>query len=249
MTPMDHESLLRELFEIDPSLREREANVREILATLRAVGKDGVPINPQFVHSLRADLLNKVANPIPSPYHSFLSASLRFAPLSALAILLLILLPGGRGEAPPSSVQQNVPESMMLETAPLAPNAKLRSTDTVETSSLMPVANSAQQNTIIAARQQAGSSVILDEVTLSAPGFVLVRTYTTEGEEVILGKSQLLEKGTTQQLSIQVREPLHVGDLFTVTLVQDDGSGLFEAARDLPFVEAEAPVSITLVVE
>lgn len=82
--------------------------------------------------------------------------------------------------------------------------------------------------------QSPGSTISVDEVTLTESGFIVVRT----PEGVVVGQSDLRQPGTYTNVMIILAEPAEAGEEFEVVLVEDtDNDGAFDEEVDL---EAES---------
>ena len=90
---MEHtiDTIVRDIIALDPELSGREVEIRSIIAAL-SDAKPSVEIDGAFLNRLRARLAKPMpAQPIASPW--FVVFAARLAPVTALALLLLILAP------------------------------------------------------------------------------------------------------------------------------------------------------------
>jgi len=94
----DLEQMLRDIYELDPTLEERDGEVRTIIVALIS-SRPEVAASADFARRLRAELLMEkpqletkvhLVHSLLSPYSPYLRY---FAPLGAVAILLFMLLP------------------------------------------------------------------------------------------------------------------------------------------------------------
>lgn len=123
-----HDELLKELYELDPSLREHEVFLPKLIEDL-ANTRPSVTINPTFVADLRASLLTyKPTSAAPSqvvvsPFFWWLS---RLAPVGVALALFVVLMPH-ETVAPtlptyPTDVPSKVPTSDVPSDEPPATN-------------------------------------------------------------------------------------------------------------------------------
>src|SRR3989344_506915 len=88
--PDTFEHMIEDIYTLEPTLREQDTEVRALVKSLVSA-KPVVAVDDTFVQSLRRELLTKVApapKAIPSPWMMYL------APLGAMAVLILMLIPG-----------------------------------------------------------------------------------------------------------------------------------------------------------
>ncbi len=84
--------------------------------------------------------------------------------------------------------------------------------------------------------QKAGSSAVIDQVTLTKPGFVVVHEDNAGKPGKIIGQTFLLTPGIKQDVVVKVT--LQAGKTYYAMLHLDDGDKKFSAAADTPAKDA-----------
>lgn len=100
-----------------------------------------------------------------------------------------------------------------------------------------------QKNRLIMSPQRPGNSVIIDEVGLQNPGYVVIHEDNNGEPGKVLGRSGLLSAGDKQDLVIRVG--LAPNKSYVAVLHDDDGNKTFDVLKDLPIMSAQAaPVMV-----
>src|SRR6185369_333337 len=94
------------------------------------------------------------------------------------------------------------------------------------------------KNTLSMSEQKAGSSVVVDEVSLQKPGYVVLHEDTAGKPGKIVVHSGLLAAGTKQDLVIRLATKS--GTNYFAMLHSDNGDGKFDETKDLPINGANA---------
>ncbi|MCH7529606.1 hypothetical protein IIB50_00615 [Patescibacteria group bacterium] len=95
-----------------------------------------------------------------------------------------------------------------------------------------------QDNDVYAEDQLAGSTVVVRGVKLSAPGYVVIHLVAQDGSAGdIVGNSELLSEGITENVSVNLAGVSEVGDAFVAMLHSDNGDGVFNTEEDAPTVD------------
>jgi hypothetical protein len=249
------EDLIHELTILDPSLAGREADLRVIIAELREK-KPHIIIDPTYVRALRARLLLRT-RVIVSPYAKLSWWALRLTPVGALALLLLILTPGGMFEtrtttpvSTPSSHTVNDTEILRIEMS----EDPTQSSNPYETNLSDSIDSTAQMKTmggpevfnepspLIIAPQSAGVRVTITSVTTEHAGFIVIYAHLPDGREEIIGVSPLVLPGVTEHIPVYLRVPTKMGSLYTAVLYKDNGNRLFTETDDMPTVTTHGNV-------
>ncbi len=219
----DHiETMLNDLYTLDPSLRERDTDVRNIVHAL-ITHKPAVTIDSVFVTDLRRTLLTTPRS-IPSPWYTWFAHA---APVGVVALIMLMIVPAFTG---PVHVPQDVPLADSFATeAPVMMEAKniADTSDPESTTRMLIMSDSVPSDSFTLAPQPAGDTVSIDYATLTTPGFITVNRVNgdgTIGER--LGMSVLLTQGTTEAFTVPLTVSMVVGDTFYAVLYPDNGDGV-----------------------
>ncbi len=245
--------IMRELIALDPTFAEKEADARA-LVTLLTAEKPNVTIDEIFVRNLRARLLVPHTFPLRSPYHKVNWWAVHLAPIGALAILLLVLMPNTlhyfeNETAIPVEISPT--ESLRMDanndtssrdaapSAKLAPQSGGAQGDAVNSYSIM------QESTNVSlpppdrfelATQQPGIAISITSVTLTRPGYVVIHSFGPEGIGPVVGVSPLQNSGTTVGVPVYLRTVTHRGDEYYAALYYDNGNGVFNLTDDIPVI-------------
>ncbi len=202
------EKIIGELYEIDPTLREREADIRA-LVTVLTESKPALVVNAVFLEKLRTDLLWRVEGSrrakktrVVSPFLWWL---VRLAPLGAFAVLMFMLYPQHTESPTTAPIYIDTYERTQPESA-----------DTDQTFKSMiaePAANEGQMQ----------SPFVLESVTLPRSGFAVFETLSGE----VVGVSKLLPPGTTVGVYISLTRSIGINDSFSTVLYLDNGDGVY----------------------
>lgn len=89
----------------------------------------------------------------------------------------------------------------------------------------------AEENMVVAMEQRPGASVLISQVYLAAPGYVVIH----EEGGAILGSSALLSVGQNDNVQVTLNRTSKDGETLTAMLhVESDGNSSFSAAADVP---------------
>lgn len=89
----------------------------------------------------------------------------------------------------------------------------------------------AEENMVVAMEQRPGASVLISQVYLAAPGYVVIH----EEGGAILGSSALLSVGQNDNVQVTLNRASKDGETLTAMLhVESDGNSSFSAAADVP---------------
>jgi hypothetical protein len=244
-------TLLKELIALDPTFAEKEGELRVLIAHLTGK-KPAVIIDDIFVHDLRERLVRSHAFPIRSPYQKMNWWAVHLAPVGALAILLLVLMPNGLryfDEQNVSTEPTNLEESFQMNVAddasfrnssPSAKSIPEAANDTADMSSITAQGGDTvllSPNHFLLKMQRPGVSVIIESVTLTQPGFVIIHTFGQQGIGPVVGVSPLQNGGTTVGVPIYLRNVTHHGETYYAALYHDSGNGVFSQSDDIPVID------------
>ncbi len=240
----DHlESIIADLYTLDPSLREQDRDVRAIVHTL-ITEKPAVLIDPSFVTDLRRTILTKQQQ-TPSSWTAWL---VHFAPVGAIALIMLILAPKFTGPTPLPKGTAPTADTFAVEAPTMMSAKNIADMADPESTSLTQVGYEiAPSDSFTLAPQRAGRTVQIDFATLSAPGFITINRVNedgTIGDRV--GTSALLYGGTTEAFAVPLTVPMVVGDIFYAVLYPDNGDTLFTDSDTALFTQDGAQPMSTL---
>ncbi len=104
-------------------------------------------------------------------------------------------------------------------------------------------------NTIYVAEQAPGSSMLVSVVRLEKPGFVVIHEDASGEPGKILGVSNLLPVGETENPpSIALSDATADGETVYAMLHSDNGDGKFDAANDKPVLDTVSGTPMMMVV-
>lgn len=92
--------------------------------------------------------------------------------------------------------------------------------------------------------QKAGSSIVVDEITLSKPGFVVIHEDNAGSPGKIIGQTFLLTAGTKQDIVVKVS--VQAGKTYYAMLHSDNGDTKFNATDDVPLKDSKGMPIMTM---
>ena len=246
----DIDTMLEELYELDPSLRSR-GDLRVVVKALLASRPDARP-DPTFIARLRHDLTSRPSSSArPQIIHSPYWWMFRLAPVGVLAVLLLAFVgqtnrSGFDFEAPSDSTDSS-PTYLRVESIPPmgaggeAPTS-FKATGMSAESAPAPSMDSAVTQTTGAislnvSEQLPGLVVSVDYVELGARGFVVIREGSRDGFGLVLGTSSVLPIGRIEGITILLARPMREDEVFAAVLYADDGDGVYRDGIDEPILD------------
>ncbi len=226
------ENILNDIYTLDPSLREHDAEVRDMVSVFLAE-KPEVKVDTNFAHKLRESLVasqNKPMNRIVSPLWMYLTPV-------AVAVLILMLVPTKPTPLAPIPTELPAPaseNSLEIQSEPTAelydaPSAK-RSVETgnEDASMMMQMsADSLPMDSFGIGTQNPGRQFLVDFVSLTQPGFIVILS-----EEEVIGVSPLLYAGYSEQIIIPISFSTEPDQTYIGVLYYDDGDSLFDKDFD-----------------
>jgi hypothetical protein len=110
---------------------------------------------------------------------------------------------------------------------------------------------------LAASPQPAGATVIIDEATLSGPGFVVIHATDAEGKPLVPGSigAAAIAGGQSRHIAVPLTEQVGPGDLLIAMLHFDSGQpGIYEfgpasIAEDKPVMYQGKPVTAAIVLD
>jgi len=232
------EHIIEDIYILEPALREQDTEVRALVTSLVSV-KPAVAVDDAFVQTLRRELLTSVPVPkaIPSPWMMYL------APLGAMAVLVLMLVPGymtNKTVELPTALPEMMNTEMQMDTEDGV--GMKRSADVVpEAASMMmmvPSDDYVMSDMITVFDQTPGRVVQVASVTLTAPGFVVIQADGGGVPGAILGVSPILFAETTDSVEISLGVGMTEGVWYFATVYHDDGDAVFTPETDLAVLDA-----------
>lgn len=239
--PDTFEHMIEDIYTLEPTLREQDAEVRALVTSLVSA-KPVVAVDDTFVQSLRRELLTKVApapKAIPSPWMMYL------APLGAMAVLILMLIPGYLNNNTvelPTAAPEIMNTELQMDAQDSDSASMKRSADVAPegASMMMMMAPSEESDEafvgdmLVVPDQAEGRVVEVATVTLTAPGFVVIHADEAGLPGAVLGVSPMLFAETAEFVEVPLTNDLEVGKVYFASLYHDDGDGVFTLETDLP---------------
>jgi hypothetical protein len=201
------ETIIDELYTVDPSLREHEASIRALVTTL-INSKPEVIVSETFIRKLREGVVSEATRAVlreEKPVPGLSWWMLRLAPIGVLAVLTLLLLP----EPAPSPTPLPYREQGGTE---------VQSDTLFKTSVTAPA---------VAPTAGLQNPVSLSSVTVERASFVVIHADVDGTLGEIVGVSKLLFPGTTVGVRINLLRGIHESESFVGVLYADNGDGLF----------------------
>ncbi len=243
--------ILNELLALDTTFTEKKAELGVLISKLQSK-KPNAHIDEVFVSELRARLILRKGFHILSPYSRAYWWATHLAPIGAIAVLFLILVPQEMKFTEQELLHDDVYMESTME-SPSADDASLKSMDAEESISSdmdssfntlslpQPPPGSDErtqsQNYFSLPKQNPSSSVQIESVTLTEPGFIVVHHFGPNGIGQVVGISPLQNSGTTVGITIFLRSVSRPQDTYYVGLYHDNGNGVFSANDDIPVID------------
>jgi hypothetical protein len=146
--------------------------------------------------------------------------------------------PVDRGAFAPSIEEERAPR------APSLPIGSFGGGPTVDTSMEMKATEGFPRDRFVISNQLPGIEVIVDEVTLSRPGFVVITEYRNGEVGLVIGSSELLSIGTTAGVPVPLARVIAEKETYAARLYIDDGDGLFVPEIDMPVLDPALMVPV-----
>lgn len=240
------EKIINDLYALDPSLRERDKDIRAIVVLL-IESQPTVSADEAFVRNLRLRLLS-LSSGAGRKIPGFSWWALRLAPLGAIAILLLVFFPELTKPVPYGTPLTPAPSAIPLALEmPTPESARSLSDEKTESPGVLSVPEAAPKsltmmavsaNFVNVSSQKPGSAVTIDFVEIEKPGFVVIRADKSGALGEILGESALLPAERSEKIRIDLFRPMREGETLRAALYADDGDDIFDASKDGPFLDA-----------
>lgn len=98
------------------------------------------------------------------------------------------------------------------------------------------------RDAIEVADQLADSEVTVDLVELSSPGYAVIHEDADGKPGAVVGFSELLPKGVSEEVLVELNRALEEGERFFAMLHRDDGDLVFAISNDEPVLDEEGTV-------
>lgn len=245
------EQLLADIYTLDASLRERDAEVRVLVEQLLAE-KPTIAINTAFKARLRSELLKK--QPVVATAAKTLPWWLFYAtPVGVAAILILMLVPEyTKTQAPfvptvmPTSIEEYAPvadEALFMNVPVDSPAAKrgVGVTSENEMSTFGVAADMVTPDSLFIGTQEAGQVVLVESALLSAPAYVVIQEVGKS--DAVLGMSAVLLPGELLPFTITLETPLLASGTYEAVLYTDNGDELRDTTLDAAVLSIQFTVS------
>ncbi len=203
----DTEKIIRELYEIDPSLKD-VGDIRGIVAALLE-SRPQVKLDENFVQKLRAQIMSQVAVSGRKVGHNFNWWMVHLAPIGAIAVLFLLIGPFGNPEVIPGQAPDLY---RTMESAP-ASGAPAPSLMTNRASPGIDVVT-----------QKPGNVVIITSVTWGSPSYVAIHADRDGEPGEIIGKSDPLPTGRIETVRIELSRRMEDGKTYHAVLYPEAGA-------------------------
>lgn len=246
--PNNLESIIKDLYELDPTLRSEDKAVRELVASLLA-SKPVVLPDQTFVADLRSKLM--VANSTkPVNTRSVLSPwFMYFVPVGVVAILVFMMVPRPLSHQAVPTQLYEVDETTEIEPEYTADEPVMNSDDAVDAkrSFVAPEATPAVElrtmemampaqdldlgETFSIPTQAPGNVVVVDFASFTEQTFLVIQKdrQGTPGE--VIGVSQVLN-GQLEGIEIALMQKLLKDETYFATAYRDNGDGIYTPSKD-----------------
>ena len=221
------EDIIKELYEIDPTLREHKNRLRELVGVLLS-SKPRVLIDGNFIKKLKEKIVageraerGNSRRGLQSEYSWW---AFRFTPVGALAVLLLFA--AVRLDSP-------VSERALMN----APSLKQDFAQSETYSIARDSSENQSENSIGISTQKPGWIAELDYISASEAGYVVISSSDNPTPGNIMGASGIITSGTTGRTEIKLYRAMKNGGEYFATLFKDDGDGVFNFSKDLPVTD------------
>lgn len=273
MTNQGNESLktlLAELYQLDPELRQFEADLPNLIAALKT-NQPQSPLTDTFVHNLRASLLQhahttpitKKAALIPSPFFWWAA---RLAPIGVMAVLFVMLVPDITNAPDAPGTQVALEDTSTTNEAPAtesgdsmvmlydAPEGRSLPTDSTEESMDIMMTTpddsmtmKAPASALVVLPPQVGDTATITNVTLGEAGWVVI--YADDGGAFgeILGTTYLPE-GTHVDVTLPLARTLVYPEMITVVVYTAQNTTQFVAENELMQIDPVTGSVLTVTV-
>lgn len=227
------ETLVRDVLALDPDLVEKETEVRALIVALADTKPHIIP-DEAFVRSLRDQLLSSAADTKPKLVPGLPLWMVYVAPVGAVAVLVLMLLPGQPVEAPTMEEGVEIGATHLVPDAD-APREKRSGAPTdeaVSTFSQLALPTD-PVDTFALAPQEDGRAVVVEFAAVLAPSYLVVHSINPDGTPgEIMGVSELLTPDNFAPTTIVVTPGLVADTLYTAILYRDNGDQVFTVGKD-----------------
>jgi len=239
------EQILADIYTLDPSLKESDADVR-LLVTALLEAKPQIAPSESFVRELRVKLQTvpvtiAAPKPILSPWVMYLT------PVGLMAVLVLVLVPDYLSaptleyDSTPTSLEGGVfMESMDTYDAKRSGGSEESDVSIMQMNTMM----MAPEDSISISTQPPGNIAFVDYVSLTSPGFIVIKSSLNGEPGEVLGVSIYLKEGMTEQIQIVLQKPMGIDQTFFAMVYQDDGDARFDLGNDTLLFDASGTMPL-----
>ncbi len=242
----DIEKIIKDIYQLDPELREQDEEVRKIVATLLA-RRPEVVMTEEFSQQLRQRLLVKARTSFVKksdrPFQFYLGRRFVYlTPVVAVAVLVIMLIPNQTAETPfpitPESSLETTREAVDATASRLAPASEDATTFNAFSVPAEP------SDSFVLGRVDIDRVIAVEFVSVLEPSYLVVHVKRPDREVVleadVIGISDLLLPTQVGSTTISLTDSLQSNTTYAVTLYRDNGDGLFDLGTDFITHNADA---------
>lgn len=234
------EKIIKDILELDPSLADREKELRNLVTVLLR-SKPDIKVDIAFAQNLRSDLLqtNVQAKESKSKISWW---TYYLAPVGVLAVLFIMLIPNYLSKStslqmipldtPSDSYLQS--DEVQIESATM----KRSATDDEEQATFMQMSTAPMPEFGFGiSTQEPGKMITIDFASLHHPGFIVIQTFEEGEMGSIIGASPFLIEGQSESVLVPLTVEIKFDQTFYAVLYNDNGDGIFNPDKDKMFYD------------
>ena len=253
------ESIIKDLYELDPTLRSEDQAVRGLVASL-LLNKPVVLLDQAFARDLRAKLLvahsteSVVVKPIASQWFMYL------APVGVVAVLVFMMVPKPLShQAVPTELNEAIEQDSSVDvqiegadeamdakrsfiTPEATPTTELRTMEAIIPTATVPAEMEIRMPFFIS-DQQPGQLIKVDFVSFNEPTFLVIQKDRQGNPGEVIGVSQVL-MGRIEGTEIALMQKMLIDKTFFATAYRDNGDGIYTPGKDTPVYDASGTLPL-----
>ncbi len=240
----DINKILEEIYVIDPTLREHQADLPNLITTLEA-NRPQITIDATFVHNLRTSLLTATPahtmklGSTPSP---FIWWATRLAPVGLALLVIVMILP--KQATPPS--QEYYPKESIPFTLEMAPGSQGDAPNTMaDDTSMMMMESSA--TALMVYPPVVGETATVTLVLLPEAGWVVIHAQNDGQLGAVLGAT-FLEAGEYSDVEITLSRQLQYPEMIDVVVYTGNSREQFVSSNENIQLDPFSNVPMTVTV-